>query len=155
MSVQAKANFHVWNFWYVFECISWLNLEWKLNWNKVSFKSLSLAWNIFTSFESQQNVGLLRRMCLLLRQHSSLVVYFMPWIIFQKNTKCFMNSLNNGMHRKDIWFFQKNHFTSSNPIKTGKHKINFHCTWPFICKWCLRVSPQGMCKQYKCKHAQN
>ena len=91
----------------------------------------------------------------LLRQHSSLVVYFMPWIIFQKNTKCFMNSWNNGMHRKDIWFFKKNHFTSSNPIKTGKHKINFHCTWPFICKWCLRVSPQGMCKQYKCKHAQN
>ena len=36
-----------------------------------------------------------------------------------------MNSLNNGMHRKDIWFFQKNHFTGSNPIETGKHKVNF------------------------------
>ena len=34
------------------------------------------------------------------------VVYFISWIIFQKNTKCFMNSLNNGMHRKDMWFFQ-------------------------------------------------
>ena len=65
----------------------------------------------------------------LLRRHSSHVVYFISWIIFQKNTKCFMNSLNNGMHRKDIWFFQKNHFTSSNPIETGKHKVNFHCTY--------------------------
>ena len=44
---------------------------------------------------------------LLLPRHSSLVVYFISWIIFQKNTKCFMNSLNNGMQRKDMWFFYK------------------------------------------------
>ena len=38
--VQAVADFHVRNFWYVntFERISWLCREWKLVYNKVSFK---------------------------------------------------------------------------------------------------------------------
>ena len=48
----------------------------------------------------------------------------------QKDTKCFMNSLNNEMHRKD-------HFTSCNPIKTGKNKVNFHCTWPNANYFCV------------------
>ena len=34
------------------------------------------------------------------------------------------------MHRKD-------HFTSCNPIKTGKHKVNFHCTWPNVNYFCV------------------
>ena len=46
--VQAEADFHIWNFWYVnaFECISWLYLEWKLNWKKVFFQFPSLHQNI-------------------------------------------------------------------------------------------------------------
>ena len=64
--VQAKADFHIWNFWYVnaFECISWLYLEWKLNWKKVF--PVSFTSSEYLSFESQQNVGLLRHTCQLM-----------------------------------------------------------------------------------------
>ena len=49
--VQAVADFHVWNFWYVntFECISWFCREWKLVYNKVSF-----TWSEYLSVGSQQ-----------------------------------------------------------------------------------------------------
>ena len=54
-----------------------------------SFFPVSFTSSEYLSFESQQNVGLLRHMSVdehLLQQHWSLVVYFI---------KCFMNSLNN------------------------------------------------------------
>ena len=43
----------------------------------------------------------------LLLRHSSLVVYFRSCIIFQKNTKCVMNSLNNGLTERICDFFKK------------------------------------------------
>ena len=78
--IQAEADFHIWNFWYInaFECISWLYPEWKLNWKKVFSSFLHLlrifklwkptkCWLIETCMSADEH---------LLWQHWSLVVYF-------------------------------------------------------------------------------
>ena len=73
----------------------------------------------------------------LLRRHSSPVVYFIFRIVFQKNTKCLMNSLNNGKRTKHN--FSKNLSSGCNRVKTGNINLIFlvqmsFCTsFTFVC----------------------